>query len=532
MSLSRALRLYNEGRFAAALTLLRGLPGRDARLFEAHALRSLGRAAEADRVLSALGDAGARKARAALLLERARRGEPWEGLLPAARALGAEGEPALLEAGRRAAEAAAGSLDLRCAARLLRSAPEAAPAVAAAFLKAEESLRRAGRWAEGTRALRGLCRLAPGRCELELRLAGALLQSGRPAQARARARALRPSGAEERLQALVLAGRFPEAFREAEALLRRREPPMGLLSWPWAGVWPDLLPARAFAADRRALERLAPRSPWAAYYAGLLRRRCGLRGGRALLERLDGWPQARYAWMRLELGRARLHESDYEGALAALARAAAGALGWQARALRAEALLCLGRRGAALAEIRRAEAAAPAALKADAAAWRGMLHLWLGEAERARAVLAPAAAAGARYAPGWLGAALARLGRLEEAERALDAALSLKPWDREARVWRGEVRRLRGDRARARQDLLAARKLGCEPWASASLGLLGSRAEAARAARSLPRWLAEALKPRAGKDPRRLLELALSANPGARGGCGYEAAVWRRRLGG
>jgi tetratricopeptide (TPR) repeat protein len=139
---------------------------------------------------------------------------------------------------------------------------------------------------------------------------------------------------------------------------------------------------------------------------------------------------------------------------------------WSALCYKAEALLCLGERKPALAAF---DEAIARALRldnpreaADARAWKGECLLWLGRYAEAERLLEVAAKGDAPYAQCWRGAALYKLGRPREALESIDRGLALYDRDLEAYAWKGEILRRLGrlDEAEAALNAQALRESG------------------------------------------------------------------------
>lgn len=471
--LDRGVAAFNSGRVDEALALFDQfltLKPRHAgaRLLRAHALKAAGRKKEALAELRSLprsaetslaivellhGEDALREcwqvleldwkkwrssALMAALSEGFRR-SPEETLLKLHRLIKkkAEADEALAVIAEKAAKPLAQACAAADARRLIAAARKASPEGGAAvrkllleaFLAPEAELRAGENWAAAEKLLRALAPL--GEAETSLRLASLLLQTGRREEAEKSLAGVKGASEAERFRLLMFSRKFEQAFALAEKL----EPGCGELAWPWEPLWPERhLAPRALKEALEDLARLSrdPKSAWAPYYLGLLRHRLGREGDAKALEEAARLAGKRQAWMRLALGRLKLTKGDSAGALAHLK--AWGS--WLSLAYQAEALLKLGRKREAFAAIAKSEKTAPADRRNGAAAWRGLLYLQLKEPENALKALSRPECAGARYAPGWKGAALAMLGRKKEALKELDLALKLKPWDAEALKWK------------------------------------------------------------------------------------------------
>ncbi len=339
----------------------------------------------------------------------------------------------------------------------------------------------------------------------------------------------------QRFRLLAGLGRYEEAFEEGERILDTK-PGLEVLRifWhPWARAQMHRLRARHRDHLSRIIAR-SPDNPWAYYYRGVLGE-----GGAAQADLLKAasFPRARYGWMMLRAGWALLQNGSFSRALRLLraARRAAPAE-WQAHGHMAEAYLCLGRRGRAMAELRRAERVVPPAEAGQVAAWRAGLELWSGRYRQALAHAERACAQGAPYAFCWRGAALVKLGDAKGAVKLLDETIRRYPHDREAYVWRGEALRLAGSPRRALRDL-SREPVGT--WASFNRALLhgaGGRPELMRRdflniPATIRDWISARLRlsPRREWDPasmRRVLKAGLDWARGWRREESYGRTLW------
>lgn len=265
--------------------------------------------------------------------------------------------------------------------------------------------------------------------------------------------------------ALVSAGRYGEAFKVGEAILDR-EPTLQDLR----AFWHPWRPARlAGHAPRHvaALERLARRQDalaWPHYYLGILREDL------SALERAAAFPPRRYGWMSFKLGHLSLAWSRFDQALSCFKRALRfRPVDWRIHGFMSEAYLCLGLSGRAFREMDRAARIVPKEEASQVTAWRGALHLWLGNYAEALRELDMACEGGALWARCWRGGAKLKLGRPQEALADLDEAIRLYPDDLEAHVWRGEAKRELGMHAEALADL---KRKPAMMWAGMNRGLV------------------------------------------------------------
>ncbi len=144
---------------------------------------------------------------------------------------------------------------------------------------------------------------------------------------------------------------------------------------------------------------------------------------------------------------------------------------WQARCLRAEAFLALGRPAQAFGLL-----AGPDVPDADLGsflAWRGAMRLWTGDYAAAVADLDQAVLHRSPDAHCWRGGAQVRLGRWAAALQDLDRAVELDGGDAEALIWRGELKRLMGRARESARDLDAAvAAKGGSVWVTLNRSLL------------------------------------------------------------
>ena len=420
------------------------------------------------------------------------------------------------------------------------------------------ALRARGRWAAAERELRRAVREWPTILSLRLQLAGTLVQTGKSREAEGvfrRALSLMPRRGDAslrltRIKLLVGLRRYEEAFREADDLLKkdRRLSTVWALIWPWK-YWIDVVPTPAAARcfRRQHLPALAAliergRCPaWSHYYRGILIRRMGSSVSGAAEFDQAALQKDFQPWMFFEVGLSRLYRGDFHGARAALKRTLGTTVpvNWMSHAFLGETFVCLGRPRPAFREFERARRAAPH-LEGDVLAWRGEMHLWLGQYREALKVLDEAIRAGGRYAFAWRGAAKLRLGRTREALADFDAGVEI--WDDvEAWIWRGEAKRRLGDQRGAIRDLNHALRLSPDYWAYANRALARANLDDLAGMRSdfrrLDPSLADYFKRRIGLDcakvltvaeMKRVLHAGLRINAGNRRDWHHQRRVWMR----
>lgn len=340
--------------------------------------------------------------------------------------------------------------------------------------------------------------------------------------------------------------RYAEAFEAAERMSAAPPPGEPVLSRLW-NPWGDRstnLPAGFMTARLAALRRArlpAELRNYRPFLAGAmllymgkareaLREFGGLRPGRA----------GRYGWMRFPEGWAALRLRLFDRAREAFSAAAASPISRvQALGRLAEAEICSGRTAAGLARMDRAMKEAHFSQLPGLRAWKGQMLLFTGKYREAAKILAEAGRTGDDAAWCWRGAALARMGRTDEALSELDRAVRLFPTDLEALVWRGEVLRLLGrHREAAAVQSAVLRKSPGYPWALVNRGLcrraLGDGAGMEADFRALDRemrvFLAGAVK-RGRRESRnghinRMLEEACRLAMGDRRDDAYFRPVW------
>lgn len=290
-----------------------------------------------------------------------------------------------------------------------------------------------------------------------------------------------------------------------------------------------------FSGHLRALEaasRSSPSDPWAlAYRANLLDWSGRAEEAAAEYARLEREREAPFLlWLagrwRLRAGLAQAAADDLRRAADAFPRV------WRLRCWTAEALLCAGRAEEAFGQFERA--ARDAHAPDPALAWQGEARLWVGDYDGA--LVALRAGAASPTAACWTGAALLKLGRLEEAEAALEETVARCPWDAEALVWRAEARLRAGRFAQARADAQTALARSANPWAlvleALSRRACGERAAPARARARLRRrfagWRRAWGWPADARDAAAALEAKLLAGLGNRRPEPYTALATRR----
>jgi tetratricopeptide (TPR) repeat protein len=188
---------------------------------------------------------------------------------------------------------------------------------------------------------------------------------------------------------------------------------------------------------------------WARYYRAIYRRsmfqhRWGEKWGALALDDFSFIRQAspkRYGWMSLEAAKTFLDKGEMKQALRAFQSVVKASQPpyWMALCHVGELYVCLGQKEKALKSFMQAELVAPDISKGDVIAWKGEMLLWMGEYSVALSILFDGVNRGAQYAHGWIGAALLKLGKPEEALGHLDRAVQVSPWDAESRCWRAEA---------------------------------------------------------------------------------------------
>lgn len=254
-----------------------------------------------------------------------------------------------------------------------------------------------------------------------------------------------------RFKALMNLGRYRDGVAEAERILDSG--PALADVWGFANPWDwEDWATRSVRGPVivREMETALRRGPWLQFYRGLL-------GGERLLDafdRLSAFPRDRYGWMYTMAGRLVLIGGSMPKAVELLKVATnQKPLDWRNHCLLGEAYLVLQRGREAYEEMDRAALIVPPENVGLLLAWRGAFDLWTGEYARALAGLERACALGATHAFCWKGAALLKLGRIEEAVEALNITIQLYPGDIEAYIWRGEAKRMLGQYNEAIEDL-------------------------------------------------------------------------------
>jgi tetratricopeptide (TPR) repeat protein len=202
----------------------------------------------------------------------------------------------------------------------------------------------------------------------------------------------------------------------------------------------------------KALDRLAdgnPKLPWTYYYRIIFRRAVAtrnlvedadarLREDEDTVERLAG---KRYGWMLMASAQKKMYAGELPAALKLLQSVidSTDPPNWLAQCMAGETLACMGKKAEAFKAFDRAAQIAPEFEKGNILAWRGEMHLWLGEYPLAIEALDEALRRTAQYAHCWKGGALVASGRPLEALPVLERAIAISPWDLEAKAWRGEA---------------------------------------------------------------------------------------------
>jgi tetratricopeptide (TPR) repeat protein len=403
-SLDRGIALYNLGQYpAAAECFLRALRLGPAdprpKFFLANALRSLGDAQGALKLLEELNQSCPRSLQAALGL-----GEVLE------------------------------AVDILSAERLYRSLTRLHPALAAPWLWLARLAYRRGELISARRLFREVLLRKGGRLEGGLGLYSTCA-------------ALRDfEGAFDAAERVL-------SFDQSQDTLQRLSAPLS--DFPpqrHPGLWRGLE-----SALRRRLRR-RPGSPWDMLVLTFVllelnrsEEALGVSAGMRALGR-------RYAWMRHLRGKIMLtYSADYAGAEAEFSAAWRGARRlWKAKAFLAEIQLCRGRSARAWRLFEGLMRGLPRSERPQARAWRGEARLWVGRYREALADFESGARSGLMFARYWEGAALLKLGRVRKALAALDLYLPTNMLDVEALTWRGEARRRAGMPREAIADLDAA----------------------------------------------------------------------------
>ena len=260
----------------------------------------------------------------------------------------------------------------------------------------------------------------------------------------------------ERFRLAFLLRDFKEAFRIGDLVLDRTRRVELVETLRWPTIIEEFDFTCATAAYHRvalaALGRLAdakPKLPWAHYYRIILSRAVaarslaggddpGLRDDERRVELLAG---KRYGWMLMEGAKKRLYAGELPAAIKLLKAVvhATDPPNWLAQCMVGEALVCRGKTAEAFEAFEAAERIAPEFEKGNVLAWKGEMLLWLGEYPRAMGALDEALKRSSQYAHCWKGGALVAARRPLEALPVLERAISISPWDLEAKAWRGEA---------------------------------------------------------------------------------------------
>lgn len=254
----------------------------------------------------------------------------------------------------------------------------------------------------------------------------------------------------ETFRARCCLGRYAEAFAEAGRLLRAGRIGLVYLWSPWFSN--RHVPAAYWRrqADLLRKAQLPPAmADWRRFYLARLAELGRAPGDPAPAKAPSGfsgrhaWMNFYSAWEELAAGRARRSLPGFKAVAAALPKDALACCKY------GEALVCAGRRAEGFRKFDQALSLPD--WNAESRGWKGELLLMTGDYAGAASLLA---GLGSTFSEGWLGAALYKLGRLKDAERALRAALSRNdPLDLETRVWLAELCRVTGRRAEGRRLL-------------------------------------------------------------------------------
>jgi tetratricopeptide (TPR) repeat protein len=320
--------------------------------------------------------------------------------------------------------------------------------------------------AGGVEGYRAAAALKPDQMEVYFYLAEALMRLERTAEMdpflrRAMSACPEPEDGDlkgwlERFRLAFLLRDFKEAFRIGDLVLdrTRRAEFVETLRWPTIIEEYDFTCAsddyhRLALAELGRLADAEPRRPWAHYYRLILSRAvaarrlsggedAGLRDDERRVERLAG---KRYGWMLMESAKKRLYAGEFPAAVRLLKAVvdATDPPNWLAQCMVGEALVCRGLTAEAFAAFEAAERIAPEFERGNVLAWKGEMLLWLGDYPRAMDALDEALTRSSQYAHCWKGGALVAAGRPLEALPVLARAVSISPWDLEAKAWTGEA---------------------------------------------------------------------------------------------
>lgn len=349
-----------------------------------------------------------------------------------------------------------------------------------------------------------------------------------------------------KMRSLVMTGRFDRAFEVGERIMAAHPPAevVESLIYPIdSGL--TTFPETRFYELLAAIHRRPRRKRFHAWYAlmtsVLLDRLRWAAEAIQQSEKLLSLPR-RYGWMRWHRGLLILNKHwDYSAARADFRAVLDSAPQvWKATALIAEIDLSKGKTSRALRAMTRLARSVDESDLASVRAWRGEMHLWIGQYRRALPDLDWAVQRMSPLALCWRGACFVKLGRFSEAIQDLDAQIRDHPDDYEALVWRGEARRLTGSTREALEDLDAVCRYGShELWAHVNRGLLraslGDRDGLWADYSSLPDWVRQYFvwklgrEITAGSPPNEIaaqLEAMLEAARGIRRNNQYLYSLW------
>jgi tetratricopeptide (TPR) repeat protein len=362
---------------------------------------------------------------------------------------------------------------------LLGDKPRLDPAAFEVALAWGRVLRWQHRFEEAARAYERAIKARPQETEPYLLLAETFLNLGnvpRVLGVLARGKRACPpptdvKGCLSRFRLLICHLDYDEAADLGERILdlTRRTEDLELITWQIFTEEFDFTPRRPEYV-RQALRRLdrfvaaRPRQPWGFHFRGLMREfdPHQRQGARADLLRLLEFPSKRYGWMRFKLALCLMQDKDYAAAAKAFRSVAASSRPglWKAQAFLCECLFKMGRRSEARKAVDAFDAFtpprdAPGSDFGECWAYRGKLLLWLGHYAEALDALRRASSHTSYDAPCWMGGALVKLGRHEEALAVLDsaAAFQFTPSYAEGRIWRAEALLRLGRPAEALSDL-------------------------------------------------------------------------------
>ena len=268
---------------------------------------------------------------------------------------------------------------------------------------------------------------------------------------------------------LIMHGKFSAAFRLAKQTINPDPNFMWELLTPIAQT--DAKPPNKIALQYllRKLKRIKAQSPhalWGYFYQAVISEIIWDHDSPPVLTALDRLRRSmstRDLWMIAFTAKSRLHRGCWVEAMKDLQVVLRHfPESWKTHCHMGEVQLGLGHTDRAMKEFQKAVACSED--RGSVLAWRGEMHLWIGNYRAALQDLRNALRFGSNLASCWLGASLMKLGQYQKAVEYLNQAIDQRPLDGEAHLWRGEAKGYMGQYPAALADINRAIRLTNAIW--------------------------------------------------------------------